>query len=125
MADEDDIERRIELAAKVKILDERTHHIEKAVDRIESHLGAHIRDEEAAFKNFLKIKSDMSLVISEFKDSMENKLDETVKQVEQKIEPIREDFRNIKTVYKVLATIGSILVTVIIFFKDNILGWFK
>lgn len=129
---DNEIERRAELAGKVTSLDERTHHITKAVDRIEKHLEDHTKREEAAIHHFYKTKAEMLDIVNDFKDAIDKKLDETVEKVEETVSPIREEvselkenWSNIKFGWRIVIGILSTIGTLALFFKDHILKFFN
>lgn len=119
-SNQDEIERRVELAGRVQVLDERTHHITKAVDRIEKNLEKYSEQEEHTRHEIYRIKGEIAEMIGTFKDSIEEKLDATIEKVEETVNPINDEFKKVKTIYKVIAALGTVILLTINFVSDSI-----
>lgn len=106
----DEAERRAELAVKVAMLEERSLQGQKQLDRIETALVNHANEEELVLKAI-----NTSLV--SFKTTIEEKL-------VLEVGPIKRDLDRYKTIIAVVSAIGSVVVAVIVFFKDFIFSLF-
>ncbi len=129
----DEYERRIELATKIATLEERSVQNQCQLNRIETMLTAHAKDEE-------QILHDINKAVETFKDATEKRLDsldlemtrshadvelkiaqglnEIENKVDTKLEPIITKKNEVLGGWKVLATVATILFTLVLALKD-------
>ena len=112
MGENEKYDRRSDTVERLSALDERTHHITKAVDRIEKALESHTKEEEMAFHGFYQTKAEMWENLANFKDEIFTKIDETVN-------PVKDEYKRIHTIYKVLAVLSGIAVLLLSLVKDD------
>lgn len=111
MSGTDNVERRVELAAKVATLEERSLQTQKQLEKISDMLERHLEAEESIMHGVLK-----NLV--EFKDDVNTR-------IENDINPIRDELARYKTAIKVLSALGVGLWALVSLFKDVLIGWLK
>lgn len=107
---EDTVERRVELAIKVALLEERSVQTKDHLDRIERMITNHAVAEE-------DIMRDMVNGIADIKSHFETKLDTVVA-------PIQTELTKYKTVIGVVSVFIIAIWTVVSTFKEHIFRWF-
>lgn len=107
------IEKRAELAVKVSALEERSLNTQKQLTGIENGLTRHATDEEQMLR-------DINESIRDVKKDLDDKISD---HVDKKLEPIRDEIRDAKTVFKVISAILSFIGAVIVMAWDQIAKW--
>lgn len=112
---EEEPERRIDLASKVAVLDERTRFIKDGVNRIEAAFLSHTHDEESAFHSFAAFKLELKNDLLQHRNSIDIKIKEA-------IDPLKNDMIKYKGIIGGVVLIVSSLWAIVGFFKSNIMS---
>jgi hypothetical protein len=106
----EEAERRAALAARIATLEERSIQGQKQLDRIETSLQTHSKEEEGMLK-------DINHALVTFKASIEE-------QITTSINPIKADVEKYKTTVGVVFTILSVVGGLLITFHEYIIKFF-
>lgn len=115
----DNLERRIQLDAKVSVLEERTLETKQTVNRIESKLDSHVIEEMAAMHGVFNLKKDLASILSEFKEDINDSLDKKLElKLSAAMAPITKDIEKYKGLAGGALWVITALWAFVVMFKD-------